>query len=38
MEKDEKEVVPDDNLFLSFVKKSTDDRFEVIISNLVTKY
>jgi hypothetical protein len=38
MEQDEKEVVPDDNFFLSSVKKSADDRIEIITSNLVTKY
>jgi hypothetical protein len=32
MEQDEKEVVSDDNVFLSSVKKSTDDRIEVISS------
>ena len=34
MEQEEKKVVSDDNLFLSSVKKSTDDRIEVIISSL----
>jgi hypothetical protein len=38
MEHDEKEVVPDDSLLLSSVKKSTDDRNEVIMSRLVAKY
>jgi len=38
MEHGGKKVVPDDNLFLSSVKKSTEDRVEVIISSLVTNY
>jgi hypothetical protein len=34
MEQGEKEVVPDDNLFLSSVKNCTDDNIEVITSSL----